>query len=179
MTSQRPSHFLGLFLLAPVFVCFSRSFPRFSVYLLHSEYFVNNFICLHTFLFCKMSSPPADSDPVVKDLSTSYELAADYWSGVPATVDGMLGGFGSISRYFLSLWKDPEMSFLYKPKISNVSPNVNLKLKGDSFQCQFDSIPSMLIQTQYLGLWVHLPIYYIPKHIDWGASAIKELMQID
>nr|CAD7410924.1 unnamed protein product [Timema cristinae] len=28
----------------------------------------------------------------------SYDLAAKYWSGIPATVDGMLGGFGFISH---------------------------------------------------------------------------------
>ncbi len=27
----------------------------------------------------------------------SYEKAAEYWSGVQPTIDGMLGGFGKIS----------------------------------------------------------------------------------
>ena len=30
--------------------------------------------------------------------TTSYEAAAEYWDGVAPTVDGMLGGFGKISK---------------------------------------------------------------------------------
>ena len=49
------------------------------------------------------SSSPLESVPTKENLEfeTSYEVAANYWSGVPATVDGMLGGFGSISRWVI------------------------------------------------------------------------------
>jgi protein N-terminal methyltransferase len=33
-----------------------------------------------------------------KGRSSFYTNAAEYWSAVPATVDGVLGGFGFISR---------------------------------------------------------------------------------
>jgi len=32
------------------------------------------------------------------DSKISYKKAADYWSGVDPTIDGMLGGFGKISQ---------------------------------------------------------------------------------
>ena len=32
------------------------------------------------------------------DAKISYKQAADYWSNVDPTVDGMLGGFGKISQ---------------------------------------------------------------------------------
>jgi hypothetical protein len=33
-----------------------------------------------------------------KDKASFYTHAAEYWAAVPATVDGVLGGFGFISR---------------------------------------------------------------------------------
>ncbi|XP_065191956.1 N-terminal Xaa-Pro-Lys N-methyltransferase 1-like [Sycon ciliatum] len=40
-----------------------------------------------------MASPEEDIDAKI-----NYSHADEYWKGQPATVDGMLGGFGSISR---------------------------------------------------------------------------------
>jgi protein N-terminal methyltransferase len=33
-----------------------------------------------------------------RDRTSFYTHAAEYWSSVPATIDGMLGGFGIISQ---------------------------------------------------------------------------------
>ena len=39
-----------------------------------------------------------DIEKEVKDKESFYGDAAQYWSSIPATVDGVLGGFGFISH---------------------------------------------------------------------------------
>lgn len=41
---------------------------------------------------------PNAPEPEKRDKTSFYTHAAQYWSAVPATVDGMLGGFGIISQ---------------------------------------------------------------------------------
>lgn len=36
-------------------------------------------------------------DDIAEDETTFYSNAEDYWRDIPPTVDGMLGGYGSIS----------------------------------------------------------------------------------
>jgi hypothetical protein len=51
------------------------------------------------------------------DSQISYKKAADYWSGVDPTIDGMLGGFGKISqidiegssKFLKALFKVPQV----------------------------------------------------------------------
>ena len=46
----------------------------------------------------KMSDTTTAEEVVSVDEKISYKQAADYWSNVDPTVDGMLGGFGKISQ---------------------------------------------------------------------------------
>ena len=50
-----------------------------------------------TFSSSKMSENE-NKEEVSVDSKISYKQAADYWSNVDPTVDGMLGGFGKISQ---------------------------------------------------------------------------------
>lgn len=62
--------------------------------------------------------------------SQFYEKANEYWSQIPPTIDGMLGGFGCISN------TDIRGSELFLKKIFNVSN-----------QCRFDNFSHMVIQN--------------------------------
>lgn len=57
--------------------------------------------CFSFFKFVMTDMDPADPNAVEtegKDRASFYSNAAEYWSAVPATVDGVLGGFGFVSR---------------------------------------------------------------------------------
>jgi protein N-terminal methyltransferase len=58
---------------------------------------------LHCFFFKFVITDMDPADPSAvetegKDRASFYTNAAEYWSTVPATVDGVLGGFGFISH---------------------------------------------------------------------------------
>ena len=58
------------------------------------------------------------------DAQISHEAAISYWSGVPATVDGMLGGYPSVSRLDLrsSRTSLAKLRRLYPPSRKSATP---------------------------------------------------------
>lgn len=58
---------------------------------------------------------PESEDFILKNEAKFYENAEQYWSQVPPTIDGMLGGFGCISS------TDIRGSEVFLKKLFNVS----------------------------------------------------------
>ena len=62
------------------------------------------------------------------DSKISYKPAADYWSNVDPTVDGMLGGFGKISQI------DIEGSSKFLKALFKVKMNINTTHSNANFK---------------------------------------------